>query len=323
MIKNHIPLIMLLFSGLFMIGSSFIMISRLSTAPTTLTRAQETATHLTPDNFKQPDTISPFADLQLIARAAIVVDINTGEIIYAKNSLERLPLASITKVMTALVAEKLIPEPENTIITIRPEDLATEGDSGLNNGQTWRLKDLIDFSLIVSSNDAAAAMAAATAMASQKNFVAAMNNQATDLSLEKTVFKNETGLDLPDYGGSGAQGSAENVARLFAYIHQTKPTLLDATANIQAAVKPINGDPYFIKNTNQIVNKIPGIMASKTGYTDLSGGNLAVIFDRGLNQPAVAVVLGSTQQGRFEDIIKLTTASIADLQIILNSNPRP
>lgn len=324
MIKKHLPITLLLSGGLLLTAIS-LNISR-PTSNIDLTAAVTTAPHnpnLSAENFKQPNIEDPFVKLNLVARSAIVLDIKTGEIIYAKNIHEKLPLASITKVMTALVAENLMPLSENTVITITPEDLRAEGDSGLDAGQIWKLKDLMDFSLIVSSNDGVRAIAGVAAATSQKDFIEAMNQQASDLELDQTKFKNESGLDLPDNGGAGAQGSAENVARLFAYIYENKPELLEATKQASTSLKPENNDPHFITNTNEVINQIPGIIASKTGYTDLSGGNLAVIFDRGLNQPAVAVVLGSTQQGRFTDMIALTKTSIEDLQIILNSNPRP
>lgn len=314
---------MLLSGGLLLAGTSLAVGSQLNINNTTANVLLATNSTLTAEDFKQPEVGDPFAKLNLGARAAIVLDIKTGEIIYGKNINEKLPLASVTKVMTMLVAENLIPPNQNTIITITPEDLRAEGDSGLDVGQSWKLKDLMDFSLVVSSNDGAKAIAAVAGAASQKDFVVSMNEQAKSLELNQMVFRNETGLDLPDFGGVGAQGSAENVARLFAYIYENKPGLLEATKQETLSLKPLNSDAYFINNTNEAINRIPGLLASKTGYTDLSGGNLAVIFDRGLNQPAVAVVLGSTQQGRFADMIALTESSIETLQITLNSNPKP
>lgn len=316
-------MVLLISGGLLLVTTSLNVGAKFNPADITAAVPLSTGSNLTANHFKQPEVADPFTEINLRARSAIVLDIKTGEIIYAKNIHEKWPLASITKVMTALVAENLIPLATNTTVTIQPEDLSTEGDSGLDIGQTWKLKDLIDFSLIVSSNDGAHAIAGVAAAAGQKNFITAMNEQAASLKLNQTIFKNETGLDLPNEGGAGAQGSAENIARLFAYIYENKPNLLEATKQLNASIKPLNTEPHLITNTNEAINQIPGIIASKTGYTDLSGGNLAVIFDRGLNQPAVAVVLGSTQQGRFSDIITLAKTSIESLQITLNSNPRP
>ena len=63
-------------------------------------------------------------------------------------------------------------------------------------------------------------------------------------------------------------------------------------------------------NTNKTVNSIPGIIASKTGYTELAGGNLAVVFDAGFGSPVAVVVLGSTYEERFSDVEKLSNATL-------------
>ena len=64
------------------------------------------------------------------------------------------------------------------------------------------------------------------------------------------------------------------------------------------------------KNTNIDVEKIPGLLASKTGYTTLAGGNLVVAFDASIGRPIIVVVLGSSQEGRFKDVQSLVNASI-------------
>lgn len=323
MTNKHLPIALLILSGLLLTSVSLGLTKKIKIATTETQMASllvASNQNSNPEDFAQPDIEDPFKKINLIARSAIVLDIKTGEIIFAKNIHERLPLASITKVMTALAADNLTQLPQNFLVTIKPEDLEPEGDSGLSVGQIWKLKDLVDFSLIVSSNDGARAIAGVAA--NHESFIAEMNNQAQELNLEKTIFRNESGLDLPNYGGASAQGSAENVARLFAYIHNNKPGLLEATKKDSAIFSPINSDPHFITNTNSAISQIPGLIASKTGFTDLSGGNLAVTFDRGLNQPVVAVVLGSTHQGRFSDMVKLTEATIESLQITLTANQK-
>ena len=64
------------------------------------------------------------------------------------------------------------------------------------------------------------------------------------------------------------------------------------------------------KNTDELVNEIPGLIAGKTGYSDLAGGNLAVIFDAGFDHPLAVVVLGSTSEGRFNDVKQLVAAAV-------------
>ena len=196
-------------------------------------------------------------------------------------------------------------------------------------GEKWRARDLLDFTLLVSSNDGAASLAAAaglvfsgsgqntestiTDVATRENdFVGKMNEKARSLGLVQTYFLNETGLDLQSQV-SGAYGSARDVANLLAYAVEKYPDLFEATRQPTLKVSPLDGKSREAKNTNEAVLKIPGLIASKTGYTDLAGGNLAVLFDAGLGHPIAIVVLGSSEQGRFADVEKLSFAAITFL----------
>ena len=71
---------------------------------------------------------------------------------------------------------------------------------------------------------------------------------------------------------------------------------------------------HILSNTNESLGRYPGILGSKTGYTDLAGGNLVIVFDVGINHPVAAVVLGSTREGRFEDMAKLTQATLKTIE---------
>ncbi len=252
----------------------------------------------------------PFNKLNLTAKAAVLYDPEKNEIIYAKNAYAPMPLASITKVMTALVASNLAGD--NAGVTVSAEDLKTEGDSGLSRDEAWSLKNLIDFTLISSSNDGATSLAAA---AGATNFIEEMNKEATDIGLTQTKFNNPTGLDLSP-GVAGSTGSALDVARLIAYILKTKPELLAATSEKQAVITSESDLRHFAVNTNELAGRLPGLFASKTGFTDTAGGNLAVAVDVGLNQPVIAVVLGSTEEGRFADVEALINTARGDNYLI-------
>ncbi len=96
---------------------------------------------------------SPFDSIELGAKAAYVYDVLEQKAVYEKNEFVQLPLASITKLMMALTAVEL--SPEDLKIKINRNFLEEQGDSGLLAGEVWSLKDLIDYSLVVSSNDGA------------------------------------------------------------------------------------------------------------------------------------------------------------------------
>ncbi len=260
-------------------------------------------------------TTHAFENISVQARAVYVYDLAQNKILFQKNAEAQLPLASLTKLMMALVASNLVPA--NSRVTIRPDFLTADGNNGLVAGESWKLKDLLDFSLVVSSNDGARSIASVVGADSadtsdfdigRKDFINSMNQEAQTLGLAQTYFINENGLDVGNL--SGGYGSAENVSKLLQHIITQKPTLLEATkypvSTISSATKN-----HTAKNTDTIISDIPGLIASKTGYTTLAGGNLAVAFDVGLQHPIIIVVLGSTQDGRFTDVSTLVKATLA------------
>lgn len=268
--------------------------------------------------IKSNEPIDPFEKIEIEARAAYVFDMVTGEAIFSYNEDETLPLASLTKVMTAIVASDLIPQ--STVVTINKSDIAEEGDSGLLVGEKWRLSDIIDFTLTTSSNDGASAIASvagslgqnAYGMSAEKakyDFVEKMNSKTTEVGLLSTHFVNETGLDVID-GSSGAYGTAKDVALLMAYAVEHRLNIFEATSLDRFSVSSLSNITHTATNTNKVVGGIPGLIASKTGYTELAGGNLVIAFDAGLAHPMVISVLGSSIDGRFEDVKKLVWASL-------------
>jgi len=265
--------------------------------------------------------VNPFVDIELTAKSAYVLDARTGKVLFDKNDSERLPLASLTKVMTALVASTIAP-PTSTI-TITREAIETGGDSGLQVGEKWSLKKLTDFSLTSSSNDGARAIALAlgnignlddaSASTTENDFIKQMNSEAKKIGMSQSYFLNDTGLDQSIVQG-GAYGTAKDMATLFDYIIKNKPNLMEATQEASFKVSSESGIVHTANNTDSIVNSIPGLIASKTGYTDLAGGNLVIAFDPEIGRPIIISVLGSTELGRFEDMNKLIQASLESIQ---------
>lgn len=264
-----------------------------------------------------PPTIE---NVSLEAKAAFVYDTYTKKVLYAKNETARLPLASLTKAMSALVATNIAPAYSTVVIS--REAVKTDGDAGLFSGERWGLKDLLDYTLVSSANDGVRAIALAlgsldsSTTSSQiivSDFVAKMNATADSLGLKNTYYLNETGLD-ETLTQSGAYGSAEDQAVLFVYILKNYPTLLTATRESSITVISLDGIAHTARNTNTIVSEIPGLLASKTGYTDLAGGNLVVAFDPGIGRPIIISILGSSEEGRFSDMQKLVSASLESIE---------
>ena len=258
-----------------------------------------------------------FANVRLQAKAAYVYDVAENKVLYQKNASAQLPLASLTKLMMALTATDLLPS--NSHITVRKEFLAEDGDNGLLPNESWKLKNLLDFSLVVSSNDGARSIASVVGAAGledhnydigRKQFIQKMNDRAKELGLAQTYFINESGLD--EGSVSGGYGSAENVARLVSYMLSSHPDILEATTHPALSISSLSKKHVAI-NTNTDLKYIPGLLASKTGFTDLAGGNLTVAFDASMEHPIIVVVLGSTEQGRFSDVDELVDAALEQI----------
>lgn len=256
--------------------------------------------------------IDHFADLKLEAKAVLVWDTGTKHPLFAQNADASLPLASLTKVMTAITASQVLDQ--NETIVIEASDLLPEGDSGLKVGDRWRAQELIDFVLVTSSNDGARALARASNLktGSTPDFITKMNETAGFIGANNSRFANEHGLDQDAQNG-GAYGSARDVSLIFEYALKRFPSLLEATRYKNLSLRS-SASVYDAVNTNSRVNEIPGLLASKTGYTDLAGGNLVIAFDAGLQRPIIVAVLGSSQEGRFVDTLKLVEASLKTIQ---------
>jgi serine-type D-Ala-D-Ala carboxypeptidase (penicillin-binding protein 5/6) len=252
--------------------------------------------------------IDPFATVSLQANSAYVFDTRNQKVLFAKNASDILPLASITKIMTADVASELLSP--TTTVSIRKEDLSQEGDSGLFLNERWTFKKLLDFTLAVSSNDGASALASAAG----PNFVEKMNEKAKILGLSSMQFFNPTGLD-ESATKSGAYGSATDVAKLFLYTLQTHPEVFGATRYGKFTISSLDNFSHVAINTDAEINNIPGIIGSKTGFSDLAGGNLAIIYDASISYPIIVVVLGSTYDGRFADVTSLIRAANQTLSL--------
>jgi D-alanyl-D-alanine carboxypeptidase len=246
---------------------------------------------------KQKDVLFPAVEIK--AKAGVVYDLTTEKILYSKNSQQALPLASITKLMTALIVKK----------TLNQTDLVTFIDEN-NKQEAWRPKELSDYTLVGSSNIGARALAMASANKINRNFVELMNQEKEKLGLSTLRFQNETGLDQTGTM-AGGYGSALDVAKLHGYIVKNYPELTEATNQTAIGRNDTQENRYVAINTNYAIDQLPGLISSKTGTTPLAGANLSIIFDVGLNHPVAIVILGSTEEERFNDTQKLAGATVA------------
>lgn len=313
-VKHRLWLIVVLagIASIAILLQSFLSFVEVGRAETITETAQEAS-----GDSAQPE--DAFLGVALEAKAAYVADLTVGKVLFAKNEQEKLPLASVTKLMTALLARENMGE--NVVVALSAEDLSPEGDSGLHVGERWKIGDLSDVMLLVSSNDAAHAVGGFVGGAGQsksyEHFVEMMNEKARALNLTTMEFFNESGLDIKDHDipvRAGGYGSAHDVAMLITELFNKYPQVLEVTTHKDFRIVSQDGTAHVLPNTNEALGQYPGMVASKTGYTNLAGGNLVIIFDVGIGHPVVAVVLGSTRDGRFKDMAALVQATLKTLK---------
>lgn len=234
------------------------------------------------------------------ARAALVMDAQTGEVLYSKNSNMSVPIASITKLMTAVVtADARLNMSEE--ITLQSIDFA--GAGGKNSSSTLRVGDTMNraeallFALMKSENPAAAALAR-TYPGGRPAFIAAMNAKAKQLGMSSTRFAESTGLDPHNISSARDLGILVSAASQYGLIRQFSTT---PAYNFNLGYRMLKSN-----NTNALVrNGGWNINLSKTGYIN-EAGRCVVMHTTVNSRPAVVVLLGaSSSQARTNDATNL------------------
>lgn len=306
--KNHFPILLQLgILGVVMLGL-FSMAILPNPTPETIPEPEQTP--LAETTIEYPMVPQKIESVALQAKAAYVWDVSLQRVLYAKNEGEALPLASITKLMTALLSHELIADDVETIVPLSA--IRQAGNSGLTAGEHLGVRELRDLALITSSNDAAHALAATVGellgtQDAASQFVRGMNIRADELGLPSLEFWNATGLDQSETK-PGAIGSARDVTFLMEYIVTQYPELIAPTQQSATRIYNTAGAYHEADNTNEVAREIPNMIGSKTGFTDLAGGNLTIAFDAGHNRPIIITVLGSTRDARFTDVLTLVEA---------------
>ncbi len=207
----------------------------------------------------------PLAKPVLSAKSAIVVDPDSSKILYSKNAHLRLPPASTTKVMTAVIALESLPL-DRWVVVSRRASAALPSKAGLTPGAKYRVKDLILATLVSSSNDAAVALAEAVSK-TEKKFVYRMNLKALALGMHNTRFVNATGL--PEKKGPSQFTTAFDLAKLMRYALRDKR--IDQTLGVTTGViRGSDGKNIFLKNHNKMLWRMPKFVKGKTGWTQAS-----------------------------------------------------
>lgn len=196
------------------------------------------------------------------AKAAILVD-SRGRCLYAQSAEEKLPMASTTKIMTALLA--LENADRSLIVTVHPESVGVEGSSAyLVKNEKMKLSDLLYALMLQSANDAASAIAIAVGGSIDK-FVDMMNQKAVDLGLESTHFTNPHGLYDTDH-----YSSAADMAKIMVEAMRND-SFADIVATKKYTFTSENGIERTFVNHNRLLWTLDGCIGGKTGYTQRAG----------------------------------------------------
>jgi D-alanyl-D-alanine carboxypeptidase (penicillin-binding protein 5/6) len=236
-----------------------------------------TATPAPPGNpyavaLERPDAFaSPFKHPP---RAAIVFDVRTGRVLWRRNPLEAMPIASLTKLMTALLVAQHTTSNEQVLITPDALHYSGSGVGLLPRGKHVSVKALLYGLLLPSGNDAAIALADHVAH-TQPSFVAMMNAKARSLGLRCTHFVSPHGLE------PGNRSCPADLAAL-ARMDMHYPRIASVVRQEHAAVRfPIKGGRLFLNNTNPLLRMgYAGTIGLKTGDTDEAGHCLIAIVHR-------------------------------------------
>lgn len=222
-----------------------------------------TSTKASSESFDLTSSVAA-SSITVSAKSAIAIESSSGEIYFQKNAHERLPMASTTKIMTALVALENGNLEKNVIIS--PDAVGVEGSSiYLYAGESISLYNLLCALLLESANDAAAAIAIEIG-GSISEFADMMNKKAQDLGLEDTSFENPHGLD-----GENHYTSAYDLAKITLAAMQN-PTFREIVSTYKKVIPQTeNANARLLVNHNKLLKNYDGAIGVKTGFTKKSG----------------------------------------------------
>ncbi len=243
-----------------------------------------TLTGTVPASADVPDN-APF---EVSAESAVLMEMETGGVLYAKNADRRMPPASVTKIMTLLLFMEEVDKGNISLddeITVS-EYAASMGGSQvyLEPGETMRAEDLLKCVIIASANDAAVALAEKTA-GSEEAFVARMNERAEELGMVNTRFENVTGLD---------DTAAEHLTTAYDIALMSRELLHHETITRYSTIwmDSIRNGAFGLTNTNRLVRFYEGITGLKTGSTSKAGFCMSATAMRD-GMHLIAVVMGA------------------------------
>jgi D-alanyl-D-alanine carboxypeptidase len=229
----------------------------------------------------------PQPDLPIHGQAAYLVDLDTRMVMWSRDPESMRAPASLTKLMTAMVAFDYAGSLDRVITVTPASTQIVPSVMGLSPGEKLTLRELVDGLFLDSGNDAAEAIA--QGIVPRDQFIRQMNAKAGAIGLTQTHFANPSGLDAP-----GHVMSAHDIAHIAAYLNKYYPQLAAIAATKDIAIPATaTHKAFYPHNLNRLVGTYPGATGLKTGLTDNAGGCMLATATRD-GRHLVAVVLNAT-----------------------------
>lgn len=247
-----------------------------------------------------------FSKPQVSASSVLVYDLTSEKVLYEKNPKTKLPIASLTKIMTAIVA---LEHPlKNDEYFVTESDLVGEDSMGLEAGEVLSLKELL-YGLILHSGNDAAEVLAGNFSGGRVSFIKAMNQKAKSLGLLDTHFTNPTGLE-----GDGNQYSTPfDLVVITTFALEKFPLFSEVVKTFNENILATDKHKaYFLENETNLISSYPGVKGVKTGYTPEAGLCLVTYLDYG-GHKIIAVMLNS--QNRRQEMKDLLDYSLKSLGV--------
>ncbi len=240
------------------------------------------------------------------AKAAFFIETDSGRVLYSKNPHQRLPIASLVKIMTILIALENHDLEDRLLVSARASDMEPD-KMLLIAGETLTLKELLYGIFLVSANDGAEVIAENTT-SSRSEFIKLMNDKALQLGMKDTFFVNPTGLD-EDYKNSYSSAFDLSLLSRFTVKHYPVTVDISKTGHI-VLPKTENHQDYDMYSGINLLTTYPGVVGFKTGYTPEAGLTL-VTLARQNGREVLGVILGS--ENRREEAKELLDYSFKTL----------
>ena len=206
--------------------------------------------------------------LSLNARAAVLMDADSGRILYGKNETMVFPMASTTKIMTLIVALEHN-EPDQIVMASAGASAMPEVRLGVHEGERYRMEDLYYAMMLESFNDAAMMIAEGT-VGSVENFAELMNEKAISLGCTQTYFITPNGLDAADEKGVHSS-TAEDMAKIMRYAIDNEDFLKITQTADYSFTDCDRKRSFEVHNKNVLLTMMDGVLSGKTGYTADAG----------------------------------------------------